>query len=508
MALNKQQIGFPFLKGINQKPSEKNKPVGEMDNVTNCVQDKTGQIDVRRGISQYITNVETTTGLAPLPSPIDGCESLSHFEEQTILFNKNMTYSQRSDGSWTEEGAACKSLLDVERVHSNSGVVADNAEYGTDGTFEYFVWQEHPDSFKGSALSTTSYSADYELQQPSSDFYYRIKYMVRDRQTKTVVYGPVLLEAPPNTMDPGSTSGPPTTFPPGQSILAFDPECVSFTPAVGIPNGSLVVKGTLGYSAPEWIIEDSIVFVKDDAGLWQGGWVDSINTAPASPVDWECTIDQIPVGATFTAGSSYDIIVLLHTGPVRQYQAPNPRLSVFPNVNGSGDTAVVIAAKAGRQTQGIGDNGLAFWVACPPQTGAGNFEASPEVFKLPIHPLIPIFDIDKWYNSTAVNGELAVLYTKFSSAIIPLVWDSGTVLPDVQVSTLTINQGAAAGSRLSSSAAPAKLLTGTTSPTLIEPYYSIAQGFRQNPILGTNTGMYCARSTISLYATNVLSDSR
>jgi len=269
------------------------------------------------------------------------------------------------------------------------------------------------------------------------------------------------------------------------------------------------------YSAPEYIPQYSMVFIKDDSGEWKACYADAPSFPTVNPLDNRVNLRSFDGTEAFTSLTQYEAICLQQTNEFRNYVAPNPRLLVFPDFDGAGNTAVVIAAKAGYEngtSDAIGtEHCLRFWVAHPPVTGDGDFKPYLDSYSLPMNPAIPVFDIDAFYSTESPNGEIAAVYTFFDQSALPIVYDAqtGPLMPDIQLNTVLLISPGSPGSSLAPGIPESITNAAPDPPSVSNPNidtkFVLARGRRQDPTFAmVDNPTVQSRSSICIHSTRQL----
>ena len=151
MALQKTQIGFPFLKGINQKPSEKSQAAGELTDCKNFRMDKTGRLDRRFGFDRLSNSTAHIGGSAGY---IGDVKAMAHLGDELLVFDRERVFSKATDDKWVPRGDVLnirnESKFINRDIQSTSGTMA----YATSGNYEYMAWAEQPYSADGAVSYT------------------------------------------------------------------------------------------------------------------------------------------------------------------------------------------------------------------------------------------------------------------------------------------------------------------------------------------------------------------
>ena len=176
MVLVKTKVGFPFVKGINTKVSEKTQAAGELRDCVNFSVNKVGRLDQRKGFERIGRDV---VGVGDSSSAtIESAFAVANLHDEVILFDGKNAYSKTSDDKWVEVDSCLNVRSSTSAISSETQATAGNASYGVSGNFEYIAWAEQPYSTDGIGSDHgTGVRPDYV-------------YTVRDRATGATVIPP------------------------------------------------------------------------------------------------------------------------------------------------------------------------------------------------------------------------------------------------------------------------------------------------------------------------------
>ncbi len=173
MALQKTQIGFPFLKGINQKPSEKSQAAGELTDAKNFCMDKTGRLDRRLGFERY-PRATVQVGDTQAGS-ITSAKAMAHLGDEILLFEGEEVFSKASDDKWVKRADILNIRNEARFINRSSTSTSGTMSYAISGNFEYCAWAEQPYDTGGDGTSLLTGNMP------------RYKYLVRDRHTGATI---------------------------------------------------------------------------------------------------------------------------------------------------------------------------------------------------------------------------------------------------------------------------------------------------------------------------------
>lgn len=226
MALEKKQVGFPFIKGINTKQSPKAQATGELTDCVNFRMDRAGRLDRREGFQQYGRDISAHLGGGT--TTIGSAKALTHLKDDVLLLDGENAYSRTTDGNWINRGG----LLDVRNecslLNSDMQSTSTNASYAISGNYEYIVWAEQP--FTSEGLATHNGTGGFA----------RYKYMIRDRHT-----GATVMEA--------------TEFP----TVAFMDTRRDFTGTAAVSSSNVVLTGSINPTASTSVVGVDTLFLTE-----------------------------------------------------------------------------------------------------------------------------------------------------------------------------------------------------------------------------------------------------
>ena len=195
MPLNKQNVTFPFVRGINKKVSEESQPVGELRKAENCVITKTGELNSRYGFHE---ETWSEFGGASQPSELFGA---AKHQDESVVFDGERAYSRYTTGKFKDRGT-CVNVEMKQKPVSVDGASMDGApaystiKVGSDNDlYEIFVWESRPFGEEDVNADTKSYfnSADtinYRNKQT------QLLYSVRHKASGVLLYDAVPIDIP------------------------------------------------------------------------------------------------------------------------------------------------------------------------------------------------------------------------------------------------------------------------------------------------------------------------
>jgi hypothetical protein len=176
VALQKTQIGFPFLKGINQKPSEKSQAAGELTDCKNFRMDKTGRLDRRFGFDRYpkatVAVGDTSAGT------IETTKAMAHLGDEILVYDGEEVFSKTTDDKWVKRADVLNVRSESKFINRDVQSTSGTLSYAISGNYEYLAWAEQPYNSDGDGN-------DIGEATPGNTVVY--KYMVRDRHTGATI---------------------------------------------------------------------------------------------------------------------------------------------------------------------------------------------------------------------------------------------------------------------------------------------------------------------------------
>jgi hypothetical protein len=195
MALEKQNITFPFVRGINEKPSERAQAQGELRSAHNITISKIGEFNKRVGFDE-----ESFSDFDGGDAPSQLVDCAAH-ENELIVFDGEKAYSRYDTGKFKNRGTCVNTRLTQSECNVDSASLDGPPAYcqikdGTDNeVYEIFVWESRPFGVEDIERNTKSYpnTADTENYRNKPA---QLLYSVRHKKTGVFLY-----DAEPITID-------------------------------------------------------------------------------------------------------------------------------------------------------------------------------------------------------------------------------------------------------------------------------------------------------------------
>tara|TARA_Y100001951_G_scaffold18839_1_gene14090 strand:- start:101 stop:4318 length:4218 start_codon:yes stop_codon:yes gene_type:complete len=195
MALEKQNITFPFVRGINEKPSERAQAQGELRSAHNITISKIGEFNKRVGFDE-----ESFSDFDGGDTPSQLVDCAAH-ENELIVFDGEKAYSRYDTGKFKDRGTCVNTRLTQSVCNVDSASLDGPPAYcqikdGTDNeVYEIFVWESRPFGVEDIERNTKSYpnTADTENYRNTPS---KLLYSVRHKKTGVFLY-----DAEPITID-------------------------------------------------------------------------------------------------------------------------------------------------------------------------------------------------------------------------------------------------------------------------------------------------------------------
>ena len=146
MALQKQNITFPMLKGVDQKSSEPLSEPGSVEDAQNVVFTKTGQINKRKGFDVFRSDTDTEGdrgGLLPQLTAVTKVGRRLHKFKDSLLFaDGQMLYSKigSNDMKAVEDLLDCTYSNDIMFTPNNQKIGRVNLIRKTVNTIDYDIF--------------------------------------------------------------------------------------------------------------------------------------------------------------------------------------------------------------------------------------------------------------------------------------------------------------------------------------------------------------------------------
>ena len=190
MALEKQNVTFPFVRGTNEKPSERTQAVGEMRRARNITISKVGEFNKRDGFDEESFS---EFGGASAPSQLVDCAA---HENELIVFDGERAYSRYDTGKFKDRGTCVNTRLTQSVCNVDSASLDGPPAYcqikdgGSNEIYEIFVWESRPFGVEDIERNTKSYpnTADTKIYRNKPA---QLLYSVRHKKTGVFLYDSV-----------------------------------------------------------------------------------------------------------------------------------------------------------------------------------------------------------------------------------------------------------------------------------------------------------------------------
>jgi len=103
MVLEKKNVAFPFLKGRNDQPGDKNEMAGELTEMKDLQCLNTGQLQARRGFLRESNTIPAISGQQTAGLITTGTTLINSGDEIIILDGKK-AYTKGMDDVWVDRG--------------------------------------------------------------------------------------------------------------------------------------------------------------------------------------------------------------------------------------------------------------------------------------------------------------------------------------------------------------------------------------------------------------------
>ena len=195
MALSKQNVGFAFSRGVNQKTSEMTQPVEDLRQAENVVITKTGELNPRNGFHE---EAWAELGGAAQPGELFGA---AHHQDELVVFDGEKAYSRYASGKFKDRGTCVNVQMRQESVDVNSASMDGAPAYSTikvgsdNDLYEIFVWESRPFGVEDDESNIKSFlnaSDTHNYRNKPS----RLLYSIRHKATGVLLYDAVPISIP------------------------------------------------------------------------------------------------------------------------------------------------------------------------------------------------------------------------------------------------------------------------------------------------------------------------
>lgn len=197
MPLEKKNIAFPFLKGIETKEGPKAQAVGGMSEARNVSCTRTGDFESRRGFLQEgdtIPEISGVQGAGDISSTasVSSSTQLIKTEDETVILDGVESFTKGADDVWIRRGTLKACEFETEDIETVPISTCSKASVATVNGYDVSVWVEQPydvdNSPDNASLLFNSESDNFALNPPA------MYYKVRSRETNAVIVPKTKLE--------------------------------------------------------------------------------------------------------------------------------------------------------------------------------------------------------------------------------------------------------------------------------------------------------------------------
>jgi hypothetical protein len=138
MPLEKKEISFPFLKGMDEKTSDATRAPDSLSDCLNGVFDKTGRIKKRGGYvaaDKIIANTST--------SRIAKGAAVSQYKNETLILDGTKMYTKLSNGEYLSKGTYVPCTFKNEFKRRDPSKKQSNAQMAEAGGVRAYTWMEY-----------------------------------------------------------------------------------------------------------------------------------------------------------------------------------------------------------------------------------------------------------------------------------------------------------------------------------------------------------------------------
>ena len=136
MALEKNAVSLPFIKGMDEKSSGKTIEPGSLLNAENVQFEKTGQIKKREGFD--LQGVSKVGG-----GSLSAAVAIAQYDDETLLFDGSNMYSRTGSDEWLDKGVHVPSEFSNNLIQQQRDRRQSNAHMQESGVARVYVWQEY-----------------------------------------------------------------------------------------------------------------------------------------------------------------------------------------------------------------------------------------------------------------------------------------------------------------------------------------------------------------------------
>ena len=136
MALEKNAVSLPFIKGMDEKSSGKTIEPGSLLNAENVQFEKTGQIKKREGFD--LQGVSKVGG-----GSLSAAVAIAQYDDETLLFDGSNMYSRTGTDEWIDKGVHVPSEFSNKIVQQQRDRRQGNAHMQEARVARVYAWQEY-----------------------------------------------------------------------------------------------------------------------------------------------------------------------------------------------------------------------------------------------------------------------------------------------------------------------------------------------------------------------------
>ena len=149
MPLEKKNIAFPFLKGIETKEGPKAQAVGGMSEARNVSCTRTGDFESRRGFLQEgdtIPEISGVQGAGDISSTasVSSSTQLIKTEDETVILDGVESFTKGADDVWIRRGTLKACEFETEDIETVPISTCSKASVATVNGYDVSVWVEQP----------------------------------------------------------------------------------------------------------------------------------------------------------------------------------------------------------------------------------------------------------------------------------------------------------------------------------------------------------------------------
>ena len=195
MALNKQNLTFPFSKGLNERPSDLATPVGELKTAQNVTITKTNELNPRYGFHE-----ESWAEIGGASQPSELYSAAKH-QDELVVFDGEKAYSRYTHGKFKDRGTCVNVQARQQAVNVDSTSIDGAPAYSTitasssNDLYEIYVWESRSFGVDDVRSDTKSYANTGDTvnyrNKPS-----RLLYSVRHKASGVLLYDAVPISIP------------------------------------------------------------------------------------------------------------------------------------------------------------------------------------------------------------------------------------------------------------------------------------------------------------------------